>query len=181
MIVNECRMTAEDFKQRMVPYARKLYPMVKRLLGNDEEVRDALQELMMKLWNKKEFLEGCQNPDGYVLTVARNYCYDLRKRRNFRTMESLDETRISLPVTEYDPDTREKWEQVHRIVEKLPDKYREVLQLREMDGLSYEEIHELTGLEMTYIRVLLSRSRIRVKEEMEKIYNYEKGTYQTAG
>jgi RNA polymerase sigma factor (sigma-70 family) len=181
MVVNEYRMTTEEFKQQMVPYARKLYPMMKRLLGNEEEVRDALQELMIKLWNKKEFLEDCQNRDGYVLTVARNFCFDLRKKRKVRTIEYLDESRISVPVPEYDQDTHEKLEHMHRIVENLPDKYREILQLREMDGFSFGEIHELTGLEMTYIRVLLSRSRIRVKEEMEKIYNYERGTYQTAG
>jgi RNA polymerase sigma-70 factor, ECF subfamily len=175
------RMTTEDFKTRMLPYARKLYPMVKRLLGNEEEVRDALQEVMIKLWNKREFLEGCQNQGGYILTVARNYCFDLMKKQKTRTVESLDEAGISIPASPEDPDSREKWEHVHRIVENLPPKYREILQLREMDGFSFEEIHELTGLEMPYIRVLLSRSRMKVKEEMEKIYNYERGTYQTAG
>jgi RNA polymerase sigma factor (sigma-70 family) len=174
-------MTTEDFKVRMLPYARKLYPMVKRLLGNEEEVRDALQEVMIKLWNKRDFMETCQNPDGYILTVARNFCFDLRKKQKARTIESLDVARISIPVSAEDPDNREKWEHVHRIVENLPPKYREILQLREMDGFSFEEIHELTGLEMPYIRVLLSRSRLKVKEEMEKIYNYERGTYQTAG
>jgi RNA polymerase sigma factor (sigma-70 family) len=173
-------MTTEDFKTRMYPYARKLYPMVKRLLGNEEEVRDALQEVMIKLWNKREFLESCQNPDGYILTVARNFCFDLKKKQKSRATRSLDEAGSSIPASLEDPDNREKWEHVHRIVENLPPKYREVLQLREIDGFSYEEIHLLTGLEMPYIRVLLSRSRMMVKEEMEKIYSYERGTYQTA-
>jgi RNA polymerase sigma-70 factor (ECF subfamily) len=174
-------MTTEDFKIRMYPYARKLYPMVKRMLGNEEEVRDALQEVMIKIWNKREFLESCQNPGGYILTVARNYCFDLSKKHKSRVFESLNEARISIPASEEDPDNREKWEHVHRIVENLPQKYREILQLRDMDGFSYEEIQELTGLEMPYIRVLLSRSRSKIKEEMEKIYHYERGTYQSAG
>jgi RNA polymerase sigma-70 factor, ECF subfamily len=173
-------MTTEDFKTRMYPYARKLYPMVKRLLGNEEEVRDALQEVMIKLWNKREFLESCQNPDGYILTVARNYCFDLKKKKKARSVESLDESGVYIPVSPEDPDAREKWEHVHRIVQNLPPKYREILLLREMDGFSYGEIQELTGLELPYIRVLLSRSRTKVKEEMEKIYNYERGSYQTA-
>jgi RNA polymerase sigma-70 factor (ECF subfamily) len=52
--------------------------------------------------------------------------------------------------------------------------------MREIDGLSIEEIHHLTGYEMPHIRVLLSRSRTKVKEEIEKIYNYERKTIHTA-
>ena len=174
-------MTAEEFKTGMIPYARKLYPLVKRILGDEEEVRDALQELMIKLWNKRDFLESCQNQDGYILTTARNLCFDLKKKHKIRNIEALDEARTSLPAPEEDPDNREKWEHVHRIMENLPEKYREILQYREMDGFTFEEIHTLTGLETSYIRVLLSRSRIKVREEMRKIYNYERGTYQPVG
>jgi RNA polymerase sigma-70 factor (ECF subfamily) len=171
-------MTTEEFKNRMAPYARKLYPMVKRILGNEEETRDALQELMIKYWNKRHLLISCQNPDGYMATMARNFCFDLKKKHNITQIDNFDEKRIIIPSTEAEIEIREKLEHIHRIMQNLPEKYREVLQLREIDGFTYEEIHELTGLEMPHIRVILSRSRTKVREEMEKIYNYERRTYQ---
>ncbi|RPJ79527.1 MAG: RNA polymerase sigma factor, partial [Deltaproteobacteria bacterium] len=157
---------------------RKLYPMVKRILGNEEETKDALQELMIKLWNKRQILESLQNKNGYVVTVARNYCIDLKKKHKIPLIDNFEESRINVPVQETDLETREKLEHVHRIIEGLPEKYKEVLRLREIDGFSYDEIHQITGMEMPYIRVLLSRSRTKVREEMEKIYNYERGTCQ---
>jgi RNA polymerase sigma factor (sigma-70 family) len=174
-------MTVEEFKVRLGPYARKLYPLVRRILNDEEEVRDALQELMIKLWNKRDFLENCANAEGYIMTVARNLCFDIRKKQKVRKLESLDEARLTIQAPVDDAEGREKWEHIHRIIENLPSNYREVLQLREIDGFSYEEIRELTGLDLPYIRVLLSRSRQKVRDELEKIYNYERGTYESVG
>jgi RNA polymerase sigma-70 factor, ECF subfamily len=173
-------MTAEEFKVRLGPYARKLYPLVRRILDNEEEVRDALQELMIKLWNKRDFLENCQNAEGYIMTSARNFCFDIRKKQKVRKLEPLDTVRLTVPAPADDAEGREKWEHIRRIMEKLPANYREILEMREIDGFSFGEIEELTGLDAAYIRVLLSRSRRKVREELEKIYNYERGTYESA-
>jgi len=173
-------MTTEEFKSRMLPYARRLYPLVKRILCSEEETRDALQELMIKLWNKRHDLQNCSNLDGFVATVARNFCFDLKKERKLPLLDPADEGRMVAPLAENDLEIREKLEHVHQIMKKLPDKYREVLQLREIEGFSFEEIRALTGYEIPYIRVLLSRSRMKVREELIKIYDYERGTCQPA-
>lgn len=174
-------MTSEEFKYRMVPYARKLYPLVKRILVNEDETKDALQELMIKLWNKRNELCQCQHLDAYVAATARNFCFDLKKKKRIMVREPMHEMAITGYTAETEVERREKLECFHRIMESLPEKYREVLQLREIDGFSFEEIRELTGLEKPYIRVLLSRSRMKVREELEKIYSYERGTYQPVG
>jgi RNA polymerase sigma-70 factor, ECF subfamily len=179
-VVNIIRMTAEEFKNRMVPYARKLFPMMKRILGSEEETRDALQEVMLKLWDKRQYLRNCANPDGYVATAARNYCFDLKKKRKITVMGFDGNPVLQVAAPGVDPDARERLEHVHRIMQNLPENYREVLQLREIDGFSFEEIHAMTGFEIPYIRVLLSRSRMRLKEELDKVYNYERGTCQPA-
>lgn len=173
-------MTTEDFKQQMMPYARKLYPMMKRILCSDEDTRDALQELMIRLWNKRKELKSCQNLDAYVAVAARNFCFDVRKRKKFPSTDYPLEFMIPGMNSENQLDASEKLSWVHQVISQLPEKYREVLLMREMDGLSIEEIHHLTGYEMPYIRVLLSRSRNKVREEIEKIYNYERRTIHTA-
>jgi RNA polymerase sigma-70 factor (ECF subfamily) len=60
-------------------------------------------------------------------------------------------------------------------MEKLPAKYREVIQYREIDGFDFEQIKVMTGFEVPHLRVILSRARLKLKEEIGKIYDYENG------
>jgi RNA polymerase sigma-70 factor (ECF subfamily) len=80
---------------------------------------------------------------------------------------------LNLEAEGLNAETKERYEQVRRIVEGLPENYRKVIQMRDMDGFSFDEIKEVTGLEIPNIRVILSRARQKVKKEVEKIYSYE--------
>lgn len=169
-------MTTEEFKNKIIPFSRKLFPMIKRILKDEEETRDALQDLMLKLWNKRHDLEKCENTSAYVITVGRNYSFDLLKKKRPSVMGEKEEYRLlNIEAGDINPEIKEKYEYVHKVIEKLPEKYREVIQYRDIDGFSFDEIKELTGFEVTYIRVILSRARMKVKQEVEKIYNYEVG------
>jgi RNA polymerase sigma-70 factor, ECF subfamily len=62
---------------------------------------------------------------------------------------------------------------VQQVIDTLTENQREVIQLRDIDGMEFEEIAEITAMDVPYIRVLLSRARKTVKEKLEKIYAYE--------
>ncbi|MEN8115766.1 MAG: sigma factor [Bacteroidota bacterium] len=79
-------MTTEEFKNKVIPFSQKLYPFLFRILKNEEETRDALQDLMVKLWNKKDDLEKCSNLTAYIITMARNYSFDLIKKKRGRLL-----------------------------------------------------------------------------------------------
>lgn len=167
-------MSEEEFKNTVLPFARKMYPMLKGILKDEEETRDALQELTMKLWRNKKELAKCQNPSAYMVTMAKNHCFDvLRKKKPLRMNDVQKKELMKLQSDDVNPDVREKFERVNKIIEALPEKYREIIRLRDVDGFSYAEISEFTGLEVTNIRVILSRARQRVREEVIKIYDYE--------
>lgn len=167
-------MTAEEFKNKVIPYSKKLYPLIFGILKNEEETRDALQDLMLKLWNKRTDLETCSNLSAYIITVAKNYSFDLLKKKRPMVFKEKDEFKIlNIEETGYDPEKREKYEYVRQTIEKLPDKLRAVIRLRDIDGFTFEEIKEMTGFEITHIRVILSRARMKVKQEIEKIYDYD--------
>lgn len=167
-------MTTEEFKNMVIPYSVKLYPMIFRILKNEEETRDALQELMLKLWNKRTDLNQCSNLTAYIITTAKNYSFDLLKKKRPAVIGENDEYKIlNIAENGIDSEKLEKYEYVHKTIEKLPEKLRTVIQLRDIDGLSFEEIKEMTGFEITYIRVILSRARLKVKQEVEKIYDYD--------
>jgi RNA polymerase sigma-70 factor (ECF subfamily) len=167
-------MTAEEFKNKVIPYSAKLYPMIFRILKNEEETRDALQDLMIKLWNKRIDLIQCSNLSAYIITTAKNYSFDLLKKKRPTVLGEKEEFRIlNIEENSFDPDKRERYEYVHKTIEKLPDKLKTVIQLRDIDGFTFEEIKEMTGFEITHIRVILSRARLKVKQEIEKIYDYD--------
>lgn len=167
-------MTTEEFKNMVIPYSVKLYPMIFRILKNEEETRDALQELMLKLWNKRTDLNQCSNLTAYIITTAKNYSFDLLKKKRPAVIGENDEYKIlNIAENGIDSEKQAKYEYVHKTIEKLPEKFRTVIQLRDIDGLSFEEIKEMTGFEITYIRVILSRARLKVKQEVEKIYDYD--------
>jgi len=168
-------MTAEEFKNRAIPMSRKLYPMLFRILRSEEETRDAIQDLMLKLWNKRKELDKCVNLEAYIITMAKNYSFDILKRKKPSVVGEKEEFRIlNLEANETTHELKEKYEQVHKIIEMLPEKFQTVIRLRDIDGFSFEEIKEMTGFDVPYIRVILSRARLKVKQEVEKIYNYDR-------
>lgn len=168
-------MTAEEFKNKILPVSRKLYPMIFRMLKDEEETRDALQDLMLKLWNKRGELDNFEKPAAYMVTMAKNYCIDLMKKKRPVNIGEEEQYRLyNLQADGQDPETRERYEQVHKIIEKLPEKFRTVIRMRDIDGFTFDEIKEMTGYEKPNLRVILSRARSQVKKELEKIYNYDR-------
>lgn len=167
-------MTTEEFKIKVIPYSVKLYPMIFRILKNEEEARDALQELMLKLWTKRNDLVKCSNLSAYIITTAKNQSFDLLKKKHPSVLKENEEYKIlNIEEKAFDLETTEKYEHVQKAIEKLPENYKAVLQLRDIDGLAFEEIKEITGFEVAHIRVILSRARMKVKQEVEKIYDYD--------
>ena len=168
-------MTAEEFKNKVLPYSRKLYPFVFRILKDEEETRDALQDLMVKLWNKRNDLRQCKNESAYIITMAKNYSLDLLKRKRPSRMGEKEEYKLlNLEDGAVNPETREKFDHVQKIIDSLPEKYKAVIRLRDIDGFSFDEIKEMTGFEVPYLRVILSRARLKVKEEVTKMYDYDR-------
>lgn len=167
-------MTTEEFENKVLPVSRNIYPMLKRILKNEEETRDALQDLMVKLWDKRFELAKCKNQNAYIVTMAKNYSFDLLKKKRPKAMGKNEKYKIlNLEANGTDHDLKEKFEHVQKVIEQLPEKYQKVIEMRDIDGFSFEEIKAITGFEVPYIRVILSRARQKVKEEVEKIYDYE--------
>lgn len=167
-------MTTEEFKNKVIPYSVKLYPMIFRILKNEEETRDALQELMLKLWKKRNDLDKCTNLSAYIITTAKNFSFDLLKKKRPEVLGEKEEHKIlNIEVKGIDFEKQEKYEYVQKTIDKLPENYKTVIQLRDIDGFTFEEIKEMTGFEIAHIRVILSRARLKVKQEVEKIYDYD--------
>ncbi len=149
--------------------------MAARMMGNDEDAQDAVQEIMIKLWKCKKQLKGHPNLNGFVFLTARNHCLDCVKKKNPEQPYSTYREKIPEGYQDHF-EYAEVFSFIRQIIKELPDNQKEVMVLFDIDGLEFEEIAAITGLKIEHVRVLLSRARKIVREKLTKIYSYEQGT-----
>ena len=156
-------MTDARFHTVWIPLQERFYRVAYYILEDEAEAEDAVQELYLKLWSGKDALSGIRNPKGYGLRVLRNLCLDrIRRSRKMETPAVLPEPEWPGRQDEA-VDEKQRLAKVLDAIKSLPDRQREVLTLRTLDGLSYEEISRRTGINQLTLRVLLSQARRKLK------------------
>ncbi|MCI0522043.1 MAG: RNA polymerase sigma factor [Bacteroidales bacterium] len=171
-------MTPEEFRRVILPEGRRLYALAFRFLNNREEAEDAVQEVMMKLWEDRKRLRDYANPAAWATTVTRNMCIDLLRRRRKMSHEEIDSVMMTGRVDEGTgsaSDNREAAMLITGIVERMKEPYRSAVILRDMEGYSYEEAAVVLQTSVETLRTTLSRARKSIREELEKIYSYGTG------
>lgn len=169
-------MTRADFDTLVRQLSRKLYGFAFRILRNQEEAEDAVQEIFIRLWTMKERLKEYSSINALATTMTKNYCIDqIRKRKHlFHEEEVSRDIQNSGFATPHEILTdRESVEILHQIIEQLPELYKVVIRLREIEGLSYEEIACKTEQNINTLRVTLSRARKMIREKYIK-HQYER-------
>ncbi|HVB76644.1 MAG TPA: sigma-70 family RNA polymerase sigma factor [Candidatus Nitrosotalea sp.] len=156
-------------------YVGSIYRLVHRRLGDRLLAEDIAQETFLKALRSLDRVDESFNFGGWVHTVARNLCFDELRRRQ-RDPRVTDESEdgdlmVRLPSVSlaFDPvhqsEQAELRRQVFQVAERLPEKYRLVLTLRELQGLSYRRIGQAMQLSESAVETLLYRARLRFKEE----------------
>jgi len=166
-------MTKTEFKHKVFSHSEKLFPMVSRILGSTDEAQDAIQEIMMKLWLKRNEIKGHPNITGFVFLTARNHCIDSLRKRKIEINDSPYQLEI---LQSRNGQEQLEWKELEAVIKKivinLPTQQREVIIMRDLDGYEFSEIAAATKLKIEHIRVLLSRARKEVRLQLEKTYNY---------
>lgn len=168
-------MNLETFEIRVLPTKNKLFRFAFRLLGSSEEAKDVVQEVMIKVWNGREEMAEIQNMEAWCMRITKNLSLDrLRSRQRRATdpieqgMEIKNETLTPHERTE----NHENMERITEMIAALPEKQRQVIHLRDVEGYSYNEICEILELDMNQVKVSLFRARNAVKEKFLKINAY---------
>ena len=158
-------------------YVASIYRLVRRKLGDGLLAEDIAQETFLKSLRTMDKVDESFNFGGWVHTVARNLCYDeLRRRQRDLRVEADGEDGdldplVSLPAPSgaFDPvvasENADLRRQVWEVARRLPEKYRLVLTLRELQGLSYRQIGRSMKISESAVETLLYRARLRFKEE----------------
>lgn len=165
-------MTEKEFNHIVLPLAQNIWSYALNLTGDRTTSADLTQEVMLRLWDTRRQLPEVGNIKAWALKITHNLCMDWLKKQK----PIYDDTQLlrnggyktDLLQQIADKDTAET---VRKIIDTLPPNQREVIVLREIEGLEYDEIAKITGLGLNNIRVLLSRARNKVKEILVKRYH----------
>lgn len=158
-------------------YEGRIYTFCLRLVGNDQDAQDATQDAFLKVLQRLPKLQDRElNFGAYLFTAARNASYDVIGRR--KKADAVDEIPEagSRPVygeaapIEVDPERAAMLGSLQEAVRganaRLPERQREVLALRELEELSYDEIAEIMDMNRNSVAQLISRARIKLRDEL---------------
>jgi RNA polymerase sigma-70 factor (ECF subfamily) len=163
-------MTKEEFQKKVIPLGDKMYRMAYRLLGDSESAKDVLQELFLKLWEKRGELNELSSIDAFTCTVLKNKCLDkLRLQKSLVDVEILHSLGNN-PEAAFDH--IEGLSEIRKVMQLLPERQRLIMQMRDIDGCTFEEIALMADTTENNVRVQLCIARKWVKEELIKVYNY---------
>jgi RNA polymerase sigma-70 factor (ECF subfamily) len=166
-------MNQNAFVQIVTPFKDKLFRLAKRLLLSTEEAEDATQEVLVKLWNKKQELNQYKSIEALAMTMTKNYCLDQLKSKRAGNLSivhtNYSENGLGLFQQVEDSDSL-SW--VEKVINQLPEQQRLIIQLRDVEQYEFEEIAKILEMNETAIRVALSRARKTVRTFMLKTHDY---------
>lgn len=170
-------MNKHEFKRNVFSLSERIYPLVARMLGK-HNAEDAIQEIMLKLWEKRTQVAKHPNIKGLVFLTARNYCIDVLRKKTYLVDDGSPYLKlIKSPSKNEDLEWKELNAIVQEILKKLPEQQQEVFIMRDIDGYEFKEIAAALKISIEHARVLVSRARKYIGTSLEKTYNYERGNY----
>lgn len=167
-------MQENSFRNDILPLKDKLFRLALRITSDRAEAEDIVQETLIRVWNKRDEWPQLGSVEAYCLTVARNLALDRSERKDAQTVELT-------PEMEQTPDAsspydrlvnKERMKLLHRLLNRLPEKQRSIMQLRDVEGKSYKEIAALLNLTEEQVKVNLFRARQKVKQQFIDIEGY---------
>lgn len=154
-------MNEKEFKHIAHELQPDLLPIARKIIGDEEEAKDVVQDSLLRLWQLKEEV---QNVRGFARILVRNRSLDILRKRKSSVQVEISETADI--VTSDDRD--ERIERMMTLVGNLPTMQQTVLRLRHMEGKEMSEIAELIGTTEQAIRQSLSRARRAVLASYNK-------------
>jgi RNA polymerase sigma-70 factor (ECF subfamily) len=164
----------EAFTQLIVQYQVPLYNTALRMVGSREDAADITQEAFLRAWEKIKTLREAPFKS-WLFQIAVNLCYDhFRRGRRYGVMPDEEQGGkiVGLGVAMPDPQERaeanERSRAVRESIEALDHDMRAALVLRDINGMSYDEIAGVLGVPLGTVKSRIARARAQVQENLQR-------------
>lgn len=168
-------MNLEAFESRVLPVKNKLFRFALRFLADEEEAKDIVQDVLIRVWNGRDQMDGVQNWEAWCMRITKNLSLDRIRtltRKQTRPIEESYNVRQEALTPHESTEVGESMEKISQMIASLPEKQRQVIHLRDVEGYSYQEICDILELDMSQVKVNLFRARNSVRAKMTKINAY---------
>ncbi len=151
----------EAFDLLLTQFDGKVFRMAFAILGNRSLAEEASQDVVQRIWRALPHFRGDALVSTWVFAIARNTCLTALRSARSRSTISLDEpaTRGAVESKAAPAQNRQRGPDVMALVQKLPQKYREVILLFYMEEMSYDQVSRELGLPIGTVRSYLYRSK----------------------
>ena len=164
-------MDAREFRQRFMPHHQLLYRVAYHLTNNAQDAEDLLQDLYLKLWQKRDELPEEATRDAYLATMMRNLFIDQRRLKRLDASTELkneegppDERSLDRQI-----DARDEVRQIEGLISELSERDAKIIQMHLIEDRTYEEIEHDTGLSQGNIRIIVMRTKKKLKQQFQNI------------
>jgi RNA polymerase sigma-70 factor (ECF subfamily) len=164
------RSTAPNFDEVVVPHLDAAYRLARWLIANEHDAEDVVQEACLRALRYFRTFSG-GNSRAWFLRIVRNTCYGWHSRGRQLVTDVFDEEQHSGTRPTVDPETltlqAANAALIERTLRELPARFRELLVLRELEGLSYQELADVLGIPIGSVMSGLSRARQAFRRALE--------------
>ena len=168
----ECGRREEAFNGIVETYTERLYWHVRRFLCSHDDTDDLLQDIMIKIWTALPTFRGESKLYTWIYRIATNEVLNHLRKQRFKALVSLDSA-TSILERKIDDDAYfngdEMQRELHKAIQRLPEKQRVVFNLRYFEEMKYEEISEITGTSVGALKASYHHAYGKVKADLEKL------------
>ena len=155
------------FEQIMLATERRIASLAWHILGDAEEVKEALQETFLRVFRYLGRYDERRDFFGWLYRIAVNVCRDLDSRRRRRRFFLPIEHAAEAQVPEEDFVKKDDVARLMRAIDALPQKERFAIILRDIEELPTEEVAAILGSSPSTVRVQISNARAKIRKAME--------------
>ncbi|MCX8054275.1 MAG: RNA polymerase sigma factor [Ignavibacteria bacterium] len=168
LMAKEDKLSFLAFEELYNRYSSKIYTYIRKILNNSPASDDIFQETFIRFYEFSKKSKNMTNVIGFLIKTARNLCLNEKKSKN---STHLDISNFNFAYYDKSYENKEINELVDIGLDALPEKYREVLVLREFMDFSYQEIADILGVSMPVVRIRIFRAKNKLREFLAPFLN----------
>ena len=165
-----------SFEEVIHRHDKLIYNLARRLMGNAEDAEDVSQEVAIKIYRNLDKCKGEEYLPAWISRITHNACMDALRKKKGKQTDSLDNVLdlengdVSRQIADDAPSPeelllqKEVSKQIEEALQKLSVSYRSLIILRDVQGHSYDEVAQITGLSLGTVKSKIFRGRAKLRE-----------------